>query len=222
MDNHSVSNLKNSIALVFIMLTNLTRLSQNANYIQTKCFEDVAHYHSNPQITKSTNVMYVYRNNWLRNITFHLTCADGDYEDVWLQVEAVKLILPATETGYCLDSKVTNYNNCAPTSPCNCCKIPVETCQVPLHKYLSSCNGQPQCDLVVSSEFLDDCPGREYDCENEKCHSRWAQVNYTCHATIVATEVSHNDGGDLDSNGVSTNQMTNNGKPVISIYFSSD
>ena len=146
---------------------------------QTKCFKVVTHYYTNPKVTRNTSVvLYTYRDNEQRNVTFFLSCNSAG--EKFIQVEKVLLLLPLTERGYCLDSKSTNYENCSSKSNCDCCQLPDKVCGESSKQDLSVCSGAQECYLNISSRFLHNCSGIEYSCNDRRCHSRWAQVVYKC------------------------------------------
>ena len=99
-----------------------------------------------------------------------------------IEIVEVNLILPAKgeDKEVCTESLETSFAQCTDVSPCPCCKKPEEVCRKPANLSFDICNGKENCTLEVRSEFLEDCPGRKYDCYNKRCHSRWAEVFYRC------------------------------------------
>ena len=148
----------------------------------TKCFKTVQYYRSNSMVTGNSKLYLTYQNDYFKNTTFHLDCNGTGL----IQIDRVYLMLPTTEEGYCLEAAETD-KKCPSSSPCECCRIPKKTCHYEVTNKYASCYGRETCDLDIMSEFLEDCPGRKYDCANQKCHSRWAEVIYSCYPITDAT-----------------------------------
>ena len=147
------------------------------------CFGTVTHYYSNPKVTGESALIYSYKNDDFKMETLSLNC-ETDVEDLFIEMESVSLLLPVegTDDQYCVESKTTNFTLCKETSQCACCEIPQKTCESAekVETYATSCNRKKNCTISVTSKFLTQCMGRMYDCENKKCHSRWAMVSYRC------------------------------------------
>ena len=142
---------------------------------QIKCFDTVQHYYSNPEITGASELEYTYLNSHFREAVFHISCDVGIIE-----VLSVDLLLPVSTEEYCLDSKITSYKGCTPEHQCKCCELPSNTCTKTIYQQYDTCNNHTTCELKVTSEFLLECSGRTFDCDDANCHSRWAEVVYRC------------------------------------------
>ena len=155
--------------------------SKISTYVQTQCFQTVTHSHTNPWISGKSHLYYTYKNEDFKTVTFHMSCSDEKYNS-FIVIESVQWLLPASMEDYCPEANGTDYNACSSVHPCYCCEIPEKLCSVDaMHaRYISQCNATQDCVIYVQSRFLDNCPGREYDCDKEKCHSRWARLSYSC------------------------------------------
>ena len=144
----------------------------------TECFHTVTHYHSNPEVSQKSLPDFTYWNEENVNITFNISCNN---DDVNIHLESVNLSLPAGDEDYCLESKNSSYKLCREENQCDCCDVPDKRCyKLVTDKYREYCDGNnTHCHITVQSDFLDDCPGREYDC-GQRCHSRWTEVSYSC------------------------------------------
>ena len=172
--NCSTSDLLIPIFVCFFLLCIQSKNASSHNL--TKCFHTVTHYHSNPSVSKSSRLGYTYKNKEFSNATFELICEN----DTTIYLELVKLSLPAREEDFCLESKYSNYTTCKQEHQCDCCELPNERCSKTVtERYEKECNKSKNCTIEISSDFLKDCPGREYSC-GKRCHSRWAEVIYSC------------------------------------------
>ena len=163
-------------SFVFISLT-----MEAQKIDETKCFNKTMHYFSNPEITGRSKLYINYKNDDFTNVQLNLKCNKEQPLRSNIKVEDVFLVLPVYEKDLCLESQETSFRTCNYYSQCECCLQPATICRRPVQQLdLGACNGNSSCTLEVKSAFLEDCPGREYDCEKKKCHSRWAQVIYTC------------------------------------------
>ena len=170
-----ISNLSNTVCLFRVAACFIITSGSESNHYLTKCFQTVTHFHSNPEVTK--NVQYTYRNHEYSTVTFTLSCHGNNSH---IHLASVQLSLPARNEDYCLDATNTSFEKCRISSQCHCCGQPVHRCYKAVSdKYKPHCEGNRQCTIAVQSAFLEDCPGREYRCE-ERCHSRWAEVFYSC------------------------------------------
>ena len=162
------------------------------------CFGIVTHYYTNLKVTGEGALVYSYKNDYFKMETLALNC-ETDVEDLFIEIESVSLLLPAegTDDQYCGESKHTNFDGCKETSSCQCCEIPQKTCESAenFEYYAEKCNRKKNCTISVTSKFLTQCTGRMYDCENKKCHSRWAMVIYRCLTKdAIPTRSQHQEG----------------------------
>ena len=97
-----------------------------------------------------------------------------------VEIDSVNLMLPKTKEEYCIDSLITDHQKCSSEFQCSCCTLTNTTITKTIQQGFDACHHQTSCKLEVRSEFYHNCPGITYDCEGQKCHSRWAQVNYRC------------------------------------------
>ena len=158
----------------------MTDCSESIIYDQAKCFQTVTYYHSNPEVTGRGTLYYTYKNDNFKIAKFNLSCLYNLNSNAVIQIESVQLLLPATIEDYCLEASRTDFDECPSVSPCDCCEVPESICTNLYTRNYSYCNGRQECELYVRSSFLVNCSGREYGCDKEKCHSRWARVSYTC------------------------------------------
>ena len=148
-----------------------------------ECFNTVKFSNSNPQVTGSSEVGLQYSNDNFHFLVIPLTCMDLD---LYVDISSIKLSLPKSDShkDYCKDSLGQKHPQCSDSkNPCNCCKVPEKRCtkEVELStENFDSCVNKQKCNITVKSEFLEECSGREYPCENKKCHSRWVDVVYYC------------------------------------------
>ena len=147
------------------------------------CFGTLTHYYANPKVTGESKLLYFYKNDDFKVENLTLSCKTEE-ENLLIEVESVSLLLPAegTDDQYCVESKHTNFDSCKNTSPCQSCEIPQKTCESAenFETYAEKCNRKKNCTIPVTSKFLTQCTGRMYDCEQKKCHSRWAMITYRC------------------------------------------
>ena len=114
-------------------------------------------------------------------IQFHLDCAKNHT----IQVESVFWLLPTKAHHYCLDA---DSKQCSRLSPCDCCTMPSNPCGLESKSHgRKSCNGMQHCTLTMEDQYVNICPGREYDCDREICNSRWARVLYRCQPMQMKT-----------------------------------
>ena len=183
--------LQNNI-WIYLLSWHLILGSVKVNMLdETKCFDTVVHYYSNPKITDRSKLYISYKNDDFKKVQFELNCGTERALTSSIHIEDIYLIIPAEEEDMCLDSHGTSYRTCHNDAPCPCCQQPAAVCRQSLQLDVNVCNGKPSCIFNVTSEFLEDCPGRQYNCQHKKCHSRWAQVTYKCEPHtegIVTTE----------------------------------
>ena len=151
------------------------------------CFNTAMYYYSNRETGGMGKLYFSYKNDDFRHITFNLDCKVSGKLTYIIRVEQVNLMLPATMQEFCVESSYTSFTECKYNNKCTCCEKPRSVCQRSAYPAYDECNGKANCQLTVASEFLEDCPGREYECEHRKCHSRWAEVIYRCEPVPDAT-----------------------------------
>ena len=170
------------LGVLWILAYYLITLSRgNTTYNQTKCFETVTYHYSNPRVTGHSVLHYTYKNDHFRTATFNLSCLHEHENNTAIHIEKVQWILPSTMDEYCIESFETDFGHCSSSCQCDCCEVPENVCTIKQTGNHLHCNHRQECQLTLESQFLESCPGREYGCDNQKCHSRWAQVFYSCH-----------------------------------------
>ena len=163
-------------------------LNAQQYHTETKCFQTVKYYYSNPEITDRNDYLLVYKNQEFVNISF---CASCD-EDMEVQIELIQLSIPLREEDYCLQNQHFSYRDCNVENQCDCCDISDRCHKNVTERYKQFCAQSSNCSFVVQSEFLHDCPGRNYNCSGEKCHSRWVEVSYSCNLFEKFTQTPSN------------------------------
>ena len=146
------------------------------------CFESVTYEYSNSKVTGKRMPSFTYWDDHLINITLYLTCNNTTNGTEVIHIKAVNLILPTNEEEFCLDASSKSSGGCPTGSQCTCCQMPKRRCKVSYHGNVSVCNGKTECLLNISSMFLYTCSTHDFECRHKSCHSRWAQVIYTCEA----------------------------------------
>ena len=150
----------------------------------TKCFRTVKYYNSNEAASAKHETLLVFRNDDYLYVPLRLTCNN----DLMVHLKSIQLSLPGNIRDYCLESKHSNQTMCREKDPCDCCEVPHSRCYKNVtERYRTFCVENSTCNLNIQSEFLKDCIGRQYNCDNEKCHSRWVEVSYICSPITVKT-----------------------------------
>ena len=153
------------------------------HYRETQCFNTVTHYSSGAGVAGKSTQYFTYKNDHFFYRTFDLDCSGNQSDPSYIQLDSIQLLLPTKLQTYCLEKHKTNSTVCKISSQCECCENLDQICSVEtedMTEYRRLCDGQTSCSITVSSAFLEVCPGREYECHNERCHSRWAEVTYSC------------------------------------------
>ena len=173
--------------VLFYSIFELVRLliaGEQVTKTKTLCFDTVTYYFSNPNVSRSHTLSYTYKNTYLQQVNISLNCDIFHDSPGMIEVESVKLLLPANEDEYCIDSNTTNHLKCSSDSQCTCCLLPKRTCHKTLQLEYDSCNNRQSCELEIQSEYLHECIGRTFDCGTKRCHSRWVQVTYNCRSCL--------------------------------------